>query len=474
MTGQYQFINTDKVDALSNIKQLGESNTYTVVTGHQLNIFSGPLYFLYKIISTINLCKQLKAKYADYNFVPVYWMATEDHDFAEINHINFKGQKLTWQKEQGGPVGRFTTAGLDKVIDTLADKMGPGTFSKELIDLLKSSYLESKTLADTTRSLTHQLFGKDGLVVIDGDDVMLKRSMVPYFTQELFEGVSHAEVSKASVGLQEEYFEQVNPREINLFYIKDGLRQRIVRNEDRWEVLETQLSFSKEEIEQELHNYPERFSPNVILRPLYQEVVLPNLAYIGGGGELAYWLQLKQMFMAYDVPFPMLNLRNSVLWIDSKSEKRIEQLGISVDELFRPIEKVKGNFAKENAPMDMELEPYEKKLQEMFDDLEDVAKLTDRSMLGAVNAQRQKQLNGLENLKKKLIRAEKKRQDISMSRFDKIHEALFPNGSLQERHSNLAEVYMEHGSFFLDVLKSKLDPLDFRFMVIVPKNEAEA
>ncbi len=469
LEGQYQSMDVNKENSVLNIQKLGESNTFTVVTGHQLNIFTGPLYFLYKIISTINLCKQLKVKYPDFNFVPVYWMATEDHDFAEINHINFKGEKLSWNRKDGGPVGRFSTAGFESVIDALAAKMGPGTYAEQLTELLKSSYIEHKTLAEATRFLTHQLFGDEGLVIIDGDDPQLKRTMIPYFRKELFDNVSYAEVSKTSSSLQKDYFEQVHPREINLFYIKDGLRERIVKSGDRWEVLESTISFSRDEIEQELENHPECFSPNVILRPLYQEVILPNLAYIGGGGELAYWLQLKQMFEVFDVPFPMLNLRNSVLWVDGKSQKQISKLGISMEDIFRPVEDLKADYVKEKAPMDMELEPYELKLQQMFDDLEEVANLTDKSILGAVNAQRQKQLNGLENLKKKLIKAEKKRQEISMTRFDKLHASLFPNGSLQERYSNLSELYMEHGNTFIEILKSKLDPLDFRFLVLSPK-----
>ncbi len=466
---QYQSI-TSKEATTANISRLANSNTFTVVTGHQLNIFTGPLYFIYKIISTINLCKKLKAQYPDNDFVPVYWMASEDHDFEEINHIHFQDEKLVWERNSGGPVGRFSTAGLEDVIEKLNEQVGPGTAATEFIELLKASYLKHRNLADATRYLAHQLFGDEGLVVVDGDDSGLKSSMIPHFQKELMEQISEKEVVKTSEGLEQEYFDQVHPREINLFYIKDGLRERIVKNENRWEVLETKISFTKEELIKELNNHPERFSPNVILRPLYQEVILPNLAYIGGGGELAYWLQLKDMFAAFEVPFPMLVLRNSVLWVDKKSKEQIEKLGIPVSEVFRPLEEAKGDYASKNAPIDTELEPYEVKLQSMFDELEEVAHLTDKSMLGAVNAQRQKQLNGLEKLKKKLIRAEKKRQDISMARFDKINEALFPKGGLQERNVNLSEMYMEHGNSFISTLKQSLDPLDFRFRILVEES----
>lgn len=453
--------------SLQHIKSLKDKNTFTIVTGHQLNIFTGPLYFIYKIISAINLCKELKKAYPKFNFVPVYWMASEDHDFDEISFMHYKGAKLSWKRADGGPVGRFNTSGLEDVIQQLSDSMGPGTHARNFINLLKESYLNADNLAAATRNLVNALFGADGLVIVDGDDSSLKATMSPYFKKELFYEASYAAVSQTSQELQHTYFSQVHAREINLFYIKDGIRERIVKNGNRWEVLNTVFTFDKAQLEAELESYPERFSPNVILRPLYQEVILPNLAYIGGGGELAYWFQLKKMFAEFEVPFPMLQLRNSALWVDAKSKKHMAKLELNPKDLFTPIEQAKADYVKGRAPMDTELEPYEVKLQNMFNDLEEVAQLTDKSMLGAVNAQRQKQLNGLENLKKKLIRAEKKRQDISMRRFDKIYGTLFPNGSLQERYCNLSEIYEEEGSLFIEKLKKELQPLNFSFAVLV-------
>ena len=455
--------------SLENIKLLADGKTFTVTTGHQLNLFTGPLYFLYKIVSTINLSRELKKTYPEYNFVPVYWMATEDHDFQEINFINLYGGRLRWEREEGGPVGRFSTKGIDPIIDELQEHLGPGTFAKKLCKMLRSAYSSGKTLTEATRYLVHHLFGENGLVIIDGDSAQLKALMQPHFKKELLQEFAHDRVEGTSSKLEELYFQQVHPRGINLFYIKDGLRERIEKREDRWYVLGTELEFSEEEILAELENHPERFSPNVILRPLYQEVILPNLAYIGGGGELAYWFQLKDMFDAFKVPFPMLMLRNSVLWVSAKEKGKLEEMGLKVEDLFKPLHEVKKNFVKEHAPVDTELTPYEQKLQQMFDELEDVAHLTDKSMLGAVNAQRQKQLNGLENLKKKLIRAEKRRKSDQMEKLERVYYSLFPKGNLQERHDNLSVYYAEHGSALIQQLFESLDPLDFRFRVVTEK-----
>lgn len=465
---QYALLNkpTNGVEAsLKNIELLRNDNTFTVTTGHQLSLFTGPLYFIYKIVSAINLAKKLKKRFPNQNFVPVYWMASEDHDFAEINHIPLSGGRLSWDLDASGPVGRLNTSSLKEVLNTLAEANGLGKNAEEINSLLELAYLGHSNLADATRYLVHELFGDKGLVIVDADDAELKRLVLPYFKQDLLDQLPFQKVGETSEQLGSSYFNQVHAREVNLFYIKDGLRERIEREGDRWTVVNTNIRWTKEELETELHNSPECFSPNVILRPLYQEVILPNLAYIGGGGEIAYWFQLKDMFDVMKVPFPMLMLRNSVLGISDKQETKLAKLEMKHEQLFQPVHKIQNGYAAKSAPIDPSLDPYEQKLEQMFTDLEQVAKLTDRSMLGAVNAQRQKQLNGLDNLKKKLLRAEKRKNSDLMDRIAALHGELFPNGSLQERHDNFTTYYSEYGKDWLSKLYTQQDPLKFEFIV---------
>src|SRR5690554_6753592 len=169
LTKQYQNTTTSET-TLHNIQQLANTNTFTVVTGHQLNLFTGPLYFLYKIISTINLCKELKAAYPEYHFVPVYWMATEDHDFEEINFFNFNRIKFQWNKEASGPVGRLNTDSLQTIYEKFKQHLPLGNNAKELADLFEKAYLKHDNLADATRYLANELFGSYGLVIVDGED----------------------------------------------------------------------------------------------------------------------------------------------------------------------------------------------------------------------------------------------------------------------------------------------------------------
>ena len=295
---QYENIETSELTN-NNLEFLKSDNTYTITTGHQLNLFTGPLYFLYKIISAINLSNALKAKYPENNFVPVYWMATEDHDFDEINYFNFKGKKFQWNREAGGAVGELSTEGLDAIFKMFSQDLGVSKNAAALKDIFEKAYLNHNNLADATRFLANELFKDYGLVIMDANDKALKHLFIPYVKEELLNQTSFKTVSVTNSKLSnisEHYKIQVNPREINLFYLKDNLRERIVFEDDDYKVLNTNIIFSKFEIQKMILEYPERFSPNVIMRPLYQEVILPNLCYIGGGGELAYWMQLKDYF----------------------------------------------------------------------------------------------------------------------------------------------------------------------------------
>ena len=381
----------------SNIELLRSEKTFTITTGHQLNLFSGPVYFIYKIASAINLCKQLKQNYSDYNFVPIYWMATEDHDFKEIDHFNFNNQKIKWEKESFGPVGRLTTDGLNDVLDTFSEAIGVGETAGYLKDLFKKTYLKHANLADATRYLANELFKTEGLVIIDGDDKNLKSLFAPYVQDELLYQNSFAAVSK-TISQLKEYTVQVNPREINLFYIKDNLRERIILDNNIYKVNNTEIEFSETEILNELKNYPEKFSPNVILRPLYQEVILPNLAYIGGGGEIAYWLELKNNFETQKVTFPVLILRNSFVIATEKLMIKSANLGISFEELFLSKQELVDKKTNEFSNFKIDFSEQKKILNKQFSELLKIAKQTDITFTGAVKAQEAKQIKGLDNL----------------------------------------------------------------------------
>ena len=451
---------------IANISLLKDENTFTITTGHQLNLFTGPLYFLYKIISAINLTEELASKFPNKNFVPVYWMATEDHDFDEINYFNFDGKKVTWNRKDGGAVGRFSTEGLESVYEVLSDHLGNSKNAAYLKKIFSEGYLQHNNLADATRYIANELFGKYGLVILDGDDKSLKRLFTPFVKDELKNKTAFTEVSKTIARLEKDYKIQVNPREINLFYLGDNFRERIVFEDGVYKILNTTLQFSKEEILKQVDLYPEQFSPNVIMRPLYQEVILPNLCYIGGGGEQAYWLELKDYFSKVNIPYPILLLRNSVQVLSEKQARKLSKLNISIEELFLNQFELLSKKVVENSEIEISFKERKEFLKKQFSSLKEVAVKTDVSFLNAVNAQERKQIKGLENLEKRLLKAEKKRQKDLVDRITKLQNEILPNKSLEERQRNFSEYYLEYGHQFIQVLKEQLKPLSLQFTIL--------
>ena len=455
-----QYDNIEVSDATkTNIELLNETKTFTVTTGHQLNLFTGPLYFLYKIVSTITLCKDLKQQYPEKIFVPIYWMATEDHDFDEINFFNFKNKKIKWKTESNGPVGRLATNGLQEVLNIFEKELGIGDNAKYLKDLFQKSYLNHSNLAEATRFLTNELFGVYGLVLLDGDDLSLKQLFSPFIKEELLHQTSFNKVNETNT-LLKDYSIQVNPREINIFYIEDNLRERLLFENNQYKINNSSIVFSQSEILALLEKSPEKFSPNVILRPLYEEVILPNICYIGGAGEIAYWLQLKSNFEANNVTFPILLLRNSVLLAKEKQVHKADNLKLSWADLFSNQQELYTKKTQELSAFTLDFSEQKETLKKQFEKLNLIASQTDKSFIGAVKAQELKQIKGLKNLEKRLLKAEKRMHSDQLERIIQLQNELFPNQSLQERSNNFSEYYNEFGQEFINKLVAELKPLN--------------
>lgn len=452
-----------------NIVDLEDENTFTITTGHQLNLFTGPLYFLYKIVSTINLTAELNKKYPEFKFVPMYWMATEDHDFEEINYFTYQDIKLSWNRESNGAVGRLSTNGLDEVLEVFSKTIGKSPNAIYLKELFQKAYLDHSNLTDATRYLANELFKDYGLVIIDADDKELKQLFAPYFGREILEKVSFNEVTKTNdklSALSNNYSIQVNPREINLFYLKDNLRERIIEKEGVFSVKNTEISWSESGLLKEIQNNPERISPNVLMRPLYQEVLLPNLCYIGGGGELAYWMQLKSSFKSFGISFPILLLRNSVLIQSVKQNQKLKKLQIDNLDLFLDKNSFINKKVRSISNIEIDFSPQKKTLIKQFDDLYKLAEQTDKSFIGAVSAQERKQIKGLEKLEKRLLIAQKKKLADHVVRLSDLQNDLFPNQNLQERVANFSEFYLVYGDQLIPGLIKHLQPLQGEFLVL--------
>ena len=443
-TIQNQYSHLDQNEKVAaNLQLLKNPKAVTVTTGHQLNIFTGPLFFWYKILDVINTAERMQQADKSHHYIPVFWMASEDHDFEEINHFFLGEQKVRWETKSGGPVGRIPTKTLADMYSQLEPYWNTTQQGKERLRLFADCYLNEDNLANATRKLVDALFGKYGLIIVDGDDPVLKKSFVPMLLKEVKTQLTAASVLKTDNALATaipSYKPQVNPREINLFYLLSDKRLRIVKNDKNYATTEGTYNWDESALETEIQSHPERFSPNALMRPLYQEFVLPNITYIGGGGELAYWLQLKAAFEAFDIPYPLLQHRSSVLLMSEKQVKKCSNLNLRLQDLFLSKTSFINKRVRQISDIDIDFSSQKSVLINHFESLKELAKQTDASFLGAVNAQEKKQIKGLENLEKRLLKAQRIKLQDHIIRATDIQNALFPNGKLQERTAHFSAV----------------------------------
>ena len=430
---------SDHAAVHANIAALADAKTFTVTTGHQLTLFTGPAYFVYKIAHAIALARDLHDLFPGYRFVPLYWMAAEDHDFAEINHVNTTRGKAEWPHDAGGAVGELTTEGLQQALNELATLLG-WTAEDERYTLLARS-LAMPDYASAARTWVEALFGDSGLLVLDASDRALKQLFVPYLCDDVRNQTGFKSVSEQSAAIEAAGFSrQINPREINLFYLSLGQRARIEATEEGIYRAGSHEWASTDALCADIAAHPEKFSPNVVLRPLYQEVILPNLCYIGGGGELAYWLQLKTLFTASEVAFPVLMPRQGVTVLNAKDALQAQEFGFWGDGLFAPIDAMVKTYLGQQHDDDIFFAATQAELKGMYARIAERLKAIDASLEGralAVLARQEKELEGLE---KSALKAHKQREEVMIHRIERVHAAVYPNGELQERFLNYFEL----------------------------------
>ena len=464
---QYHDIEINE-EAEKNCSKLQDENTFCIVTAHQLNIFTGPLYYLIKIACTISTCRLLQTKYPQYTFVPVYWMGSEDHDFEEINHIHVYGKKLEWQDKQGGATGHYSTDSLLPLITDLQNILGNSADADFLIELFKTAYAKNN-LAEATRFLLNNLFGKYGLLCIDGNDSELKRQMIPVFLDEIEEQTAYSLVNEQLAALEEKnYKQQAYPREINLFYLSKNSRERIIiqAESNLYVINNTAISFTKEQLHAEIENHPERFSPNVILRPLFQQKVLPSIAYIGGAGELGYWMQLKTVFDYHQVQFPQIFLRNSVMMLTKNELEKWKNAGFTLADFFKSTDELKKEFIMQNTAHLTDFSAYKSKLKTIYTDLENEIVTVDTTLKNSVGAELQKATQSIDILEKKTLKSLKQKSETELNRIEKIKNKVFPEGIFQERYDNFSMYYAKSGNELIHLLVNSTDVYEPKLLVI--------
>ncbi len=437
-----------------NLKALRSENTFTICTAHQPAIFTGALYFVYKIIHAAKLAADLKTHFPDCDFVPVFYIGSEDNDLEELGHFQLGKDAFQWDGGgQTGAVGRMKTDGLKTLLNTVLKRIGPpGNNAEMLAEMLQNAYRPSRTVAEATRILVTQLLGDFGLVVIDGDSSFFKGEMKAVFEDDLFRHTPFELVKAQTEKLSACYSVQAFPRPINLFYLADGIRQRIEKVDKHWEVMGTDIRWNEVQLRTLLEENPENFSPNVVLRGLYQETILPNISFIGGGAEVAYWMQFKTLFEHYEVPFPVIVLRQSVQWIDAPAAALLEKTELDEKALFEDAEILLREYTKTHATEGLSLDSARREIAAQLAPVLSHAAVLDKSLQAYGEAQQLRAQKLIDHIEQKIFRAEKKKHGVWHERVLRLQEKLLLHKGLQERKVTFLDFYPILGKAFAETL----------------------
>ena len=444
------------------IQSLMHPNTFTICVGHQLCLLGGPSFIWIKIVQLCRLAQSVNANQSAIQIVPVFWLASEDHDVAEISGITVGGKRFNWSTADAGATGKIGTDGIEKVITEVVSSF-PHLIDSETIQLIRDAY-SCNNLANAWRRLIHRLAGHLGIVVIDGNDTGFKESFSSVIEKELDEGFMFNAMQNQLEELTRNGFEiPVNPRECCLFYLIEKYRSRIVRiAEDAFETADGLHRWSRSEILTLAGAHPERFSPYVLLRPLYQEYILPNLMYLAGPSELSYWLQLKSCFEVVKINFPLLHLRCGLTLISRSIKKGLEKWNLTLPELMQNAEFIRHRMIRsENHFLEHEI----KMLDEAWSRIIAHAAEVDVTLKAAAEAELQKCRDSIQRIEGKMIKAEKRKNSELALAIGKLQEFVFPGGNYQERVEGVINFrYAENKS--LERIMHQMNPWASEMMVM--------
>lgn len=450
-----------------NIELISHENSFTITTGQQLTLFGGPAFFFYKIIHCISLTRKLKEIYPEHNFIPVFWLASEDHDKEEISETMIFNQTFHWENDLNGSTGFFPLDDNFEEIKSSISDLFKKNESSEIHELI--SKFQGKSLAQGYINFLSEVFKEYGLLVIDASSKLLKKQLIPIIKSDITKFSTFSNVSETNNQLKKQGINpQAKIQRINFFKLSENKRSKIQFIENKYYVSNEEIS--KEALLNSIETEPEKFSPNVFLRPLYQELILPNLAYIGGPGELSYWLQLKNNFNYHNIPFPILINRLSLYLIDSSTQKKINTLPFSfLDYINNTSIDLKKKFISttddfnelnwENTDNDTDLilsqfrQKYQKLAPEIESSLESEWKNIEKS---------------IEKIKNKLQKHISTKHDNSLKQIENIKLKLTPNSIPQERYYHFFTFCPDGSLSIMHDLIEKIDP--FSTEIIVVKN----
>ena len=479
ISGQYSHFTPSELTE-KNIKKLSDKKTLAIVTGQQLGILGGPLYTFYKIITVIKLSRFLSERYDDYNFVPVFWLEGDDHDFNEVRSIKiideanslltigYKEEIEEDDAKQSVGFKKFDGS-INDFFNTLSKGLKETEFKSPLIEELKDFYKEGKSFKEAFKDVLFKYFDNYGLVIFDPQDYEIKKLLKPIFKKEITDFRLHTEkLVHFSATLEELYHAQVKVKPVNLFLMVDEGRHSIEPLENEYRLRRKRKNFTQEQLLELLENEPEKFSPNVLLRPICQDYLFPTAFYVGGPSEISYFAQIKPLYEFYEIVPPIIYPRSSATILENAIANILEKHSVEINDLFIDVDKVKKKIINsvEETSIDDMFDGLTKQMETAFDQLKEKLIDLDKTIADSSNKYRDKIFGSINELKSKAEKAQQKKYDVTLRQIDRAAINLFPNSNLQERELNFVYFANKYGDEFIKKIFDELQINKFEHQVI--------
>ncbi len=471
---------------LENIERLRSPKTVAILTGQQVGLLSGSLYTIYKTASAIALAKRYKRDFPDYDFVPIFWLEGEDHDYDEIASVTIlvgnETKTLRYDEKNYAErkmVGRTRLSeAITPFVDEVLALLPESDFKAELSMLVRNAYKPSETFLNAFAKFMSALFKDDGLIFLSPDDTKFKSLVKEVFIKEFetFPKNSEQVIAQSALVEDEGYEAQAKVKPINFYWIDEqGKRWQIEPHDEKYLLLkpsrEQQL---KTALLETVHNAPERLSPNVILRPIVQDKALPTLAYVAGPSEVAYWAQLKRAYQFFNVEMPLVVPRASLTIVEQKISKVFEKLGgdsrqALYEQFFCERESMLKNYIVSHSEVNLDhvFETAEAQVKNAMAQLDAELIRIEQSLSQTRQTIEGKMLFQLNQLKEKAFRAQKQRENDFLSQMEKCEANLLPSGKLQERALNVMYFLNKYGMSFLQTVQETIETSGWSAHLIV-------
>lgn len=449
---------------LSNIDLLADEKTFAVVTGQQPVLMGGTLFTIYKTLTAIIYCSVYNRQ-SGYNFVPVFWMGDEDHDFNEVASVTVPSQKsavhLEWQTDQNieqRTADILLDGEFEELKKVVRDTLGDTDFSEDLWNAIDQSYSVKATVGEAFGRLMMDIFGKHGLILAGSNHKAIKHHTSPVLKTAVQKSQEIYRSLKTTTGNLEKsgYHSQVLVQESNLFRIaEDGTRYKLDYTDGAWSDDSGNMNkLSNDELIKMVDDHPENFSPNVFLRPLLQDYLIPVIAYVGGPGEVSYYAQMKETYRVFNQSMPLIIPRFSCTLIENAVQRAIESLPFQWTEYSKRIEDLESAFVSQSDKPDIEsiINEWKKDVQDITDKMKPRVGEIDPTLENSAGKASAAFHNELDKLKGKMYRSVKQQESVQLNRISKVRDALFPRGNLQEREIAFIYFMNKYGSSFWDDL----------------------